>query len=53
VPFWSPTFSVTEERSAEPAADALPLAVLEEEADEEDDEHPAAASPATAIVRAA
>jgi len=50
VPFWSPTFSVTEERSAEPAADALLLAVLEEE---EDDEQPAAASPATAIVRAA
>jgi hypothetical protein len=50
VPFWSPTFSVTEERSAEPVADALLLAVLEEE---EDDEQPAAASPATAIVRAA
>jgi hypothetical protein len=52
VPFWSPTFSVTEERS-EPAADALLLAVAEEEADEDDDEHPAAASPATAMVRAA
>jgi hypothetical protein len=50
VPFWSPTFSVTEDRSAELDADALLLAVLEEE---EDDEQPAAASPATAIVRAA
>src|SRR5690349_4650823 len=54
VPFWSPTFSVTEERSAEPAADALLLAVVEdEEEDEDDEEQPAAASPATAIVRAA
>src|SRR6201996_9592663 len=54
VPFWSPTFSVTEDRSVELDADALALAVDPEEADEEpDDEQPAAASPATAIVRAA
>src|SRR5689334_24208670 len=53
VPFWSPTFSVTEERSVEPAADAL-LAVAEDgEEDEDDEEQPAAASPAAAIVRAA
>jgi hypothetical protein len=54
VPFWSPTFSVTEDRPAEPAADALALAVppvADEE--EDDDEQPAAASPARATVRAA
>jgi hypothetical protein len=54
VPFWSPTFSVTEDRFAELDADAPVPAVVGEEADEEDDdEQPAAASPATAIVRAA
>jgi hypothetical protein len=54
VPFWSPTFSVTEDRSVELDADALVLAVVPADADEEDDdEQPAAASPATAIVRAA
>jgi hypothetical protein len=54
VPFWSPTFSVTEERS-ELDADALPLlvAVPAAEDDEDDDEQPAAASPARVIVRAA
>src|SRR5690349_22566243 len=44
VPFWSPTFSVTEDRSAELDADALLLAVVPDDAD--DDEQPAAASPA-------
>jgi hypothetical protein len=56
VPFWSPTFSVTEERSVEldAEADALALAVVPEDAvDDEDDEQPAAASPARVIVRAA
>jgi hypothetical protein len=54
VPFWSPTFSVTEDRSAELDADALLLAVVPDDADEEDDdEQPAAASPARVIVRAA
>jgi hypothetical protein len=55
VPFWSPTFSVTEERSVELDADALALAVVPEDAvdDEDDDEQPAAASPARVIVRAA
>jgi hypothetical protein len=52
VPFWSPTFSVTEDRSAELDADAL--AVVPEDADDEDDdEQPAAARPASVIVRAA
>ena len=52
VPFWSPTFSVTEDRSVELDADAL--AVVPEDADDdEDDEQPAAASPARVIVRAA
>jgi hypothetical protein len=52
VPFWSPTFSVTEDRSVELDADAL--AVVPEDADdEEDDEQPAAARPARVIVRAA
>jgi hypothetical protein len=54
VPFWSPTFSVTEDRFAELEADAPVLAAAEEEADEEDDdEQPAAASQAREIVRAA
>src|SRR6266700_888301 len=55
VPFWSPTFSVTEERSVEPDAEALLLlvAVPAVEDDEDDDEQPAAASPARVIVRAA
>ena len=49
VPFWSPTFSVTEDRFTELAADGLPcsrrkLAVL----DDDEDEQPAAASPANA-----
>ncbi len=51
VPFWSPTFSVTEDRSG-PDADPLALAVVPEDA-EDDEEQPAAASPARAIVRAA
>jgi hypothetical protein len=52
VPFWSPTFSVTEDRSVELDADAL--AVVPEDADDdEDDEQPAAARPARVIVRAA
>src|ERR1700716_972985 len=37
VPFWSPTFSVTEDRSVELDADALVLAVVPED-DEDDDE---------------
>lgn len=54
VPFWSPTFSVTEERFVELDADALALAVVPEDAeDDEDEEQPAAASPARVIVRAA
>jgi hypothetical protein len=52
VPFWSPTFSVTEDRSVELDADALAVAP-EDADDEEDDEQPAAASPARVIVRAA
>src|SRR6201995_2398247 len=38
VPFWSPTFSVTEDRLVELDADALVLAVDPEEADEDDDD---------------
>jgi hypothetical protein len=55
VPFWSPTFSVTEERSVELDAEALllPVAVPAVGDDEDDDEQPAAASPARVIVRAA
>jgi hypothetical protein len=54
VPFWSPTFSVTEDRSVELDADALAVALVPEDAeDDEDDEQPAAASPARVIVRAA
>jgi hypothetical protein len=47
VPFWSPTFSVTEDRFTELDADGL--LVLASEApvlDDDDDEQPAAASPA-------
>ena len=50
MPFWSPTFSVTEDRSVELDADAV---VPEDAEDDEDDEQPAAASPARVIVRAA
>jgi len=49
VPFWSPTFSVTEDRFT--AADADGLLVLAPELavlDDDDDEQPAAASPANA-----
>src|ERR1700678_3180790 len=63
VPFWSPMFSATEDRSTEPAdadADADGLVVLAAEApvpdeDDEDDEdkQPAAASPASASTVAA
>jgi hypothetical protein len=52
VPFWSPTFSVTEDRSVELDADALAV-VPDDAEDDEDDEQPAAASPARVIVRAA
>jgi hypothetical protein len=55
VPFWSPTFSVTEDRSVELDADALLLAVVPDDADDVDEEEQpaAAASPARVIVRAA
>src|SRR5690348_16759273 len=55
VPFWSPTFSVTEDRSAELDADALLLALVPDDADDVDEEEQpaAAASPARVIVRAA
>jgi len=53
VPFWSPTFSVTEERSVELDAEALLLVAAPAVEDDEDDEQPAAASPARVIVRAA
>jgi hypothetical protein len=53
VPFWSPTFSVTEERSAELDAEADAPVLAEPAGEEDDDEQPAAASPARAIVRAA
>ena len=47
VPFWSPTFRVTEDRLA---ADAVALAVLPPElaGEDDDDEQPAAARPASA-----
>jgi hypothetical protein len=50
VPFWSPMFSVTEDRFT-----ALEVGVPEaaEDADEVDEEQPAAASPASAIAMAA
>jgi hypothetical protein len=50
VPFWSPTFSVTEDRFTE-LDEADGLVVLAAEVpllDDDDDEQPAAASPATA-----
>jgi hypothetical protein len=55
VPFWSPTFSVTEDRFTEAELDAEGLVVLAAEAPvlEEEDEQPAAASPARASVTAA
>jgi hypothetical protein len=53
VPFWSPTFSVTEDRSVELDADALAVVPEDAEDDEDDDEQPAAARPARVIVRAA
>jgi len=49
VPFWSPTFSVTEDRFTELEADALALEVEEaDDDDDDDDEQPAAASAARA-----
>jgi hypothetical protein len=48
VPFWSPTFSVTEDRSEPDAvALALPVAAADDE-DEDDDEQPAAVIAAAA-----
>src|SRR5580704_17663307 len=51
VPFWSPTFSVTADRSTEPdEADGLLVLAAEGPVldDDDDDEQPAAASPARA-----
>jgi hypothetical protein len=50
VPFWSPTFSVTEDRFTELDADGLLEDVPDVPAadDDDDDEQPAAASPANA-----
>src|SRR5580700_3550209 len=47
VPFWSPMFSVTEDRLAEPDADGSAAAdeAADEVDDEDDDEQPAAARP--------
>src|SRR5580658_3618620 len=47
VPFWSPMFSVTEDRFTELDADGLLASVLPV-LDDDDDEQPAAASPASA-----
>src|SRR5271165_4196672 len=49
VPFWSPMFSVTEDRFTELDADGLVvLAAVLPVLDDDDEEQPAAASPATA-----
>jgi hypothetical protein len=51
VPFWSPTFSVTEDRFTELDADGLLVLAAVAPAlddDDEDEEQPAAASPANA-----
>jgi hypothetical protein len=52
VPFWSPTFSVTEDRLTaeleEGEADDVAAAAAEDDDELLDDEHPAAASPARA-----
>src|ERR1700722_3777929 len=50
VPFWSPTFSVTEDRLTEPDAAGSADEDDEDEDDEAEDEQPAAARPASASV---